>query len=60
MSNAKRVPALTLLTLVVGVGLLSACSSDEPKSVTTTQSTVTHYDDGSSRSSWSSTTESHQ
>ena len=59
MSNAKRVPALTLLTLVVGAGLLSACS-DEPKSVTTTESTVTHYDDGSSKSSWHSTTESHQ
>ena len=58
MKNApKNLTLVTAVALTLGPLVMTACASDEPRSVSTTERTVTRFDDGSTRSSSTTHTE---
>ncbi len=58
--TTNRMKFVTVLALTLGPLVVSACGHDEPRSVSTTERTVTRSDDGSTRSSSVTRTETHE
>ena len=56
-NSPKKLSIVTVVALTLAPLVMTACASDEPRSVSTTERTVTKFDDGSTRSSSTTHTE---
>ena len=56
----KNIRLLTALTLTLGPLVVAACASDEPRMISTTERTTTKFDDGSTQSTSTTRTVTHE